>query len=240
MKKFYAIILILSASATFAQMPPDAENPPPEPPEENAPTEENHQAQNATVVGGISTPLQASPATTEAKILSGQSSNQNAQQQNSAPSAVKSVSDATDDVQRSLLTRNPFGNSPSSKSSKNAQEQNSLELTSICLIDGKWNFVVVDTINKISYALVLKGKISQEVPLRVDFFDEETMSISLSNSVTEYVLTLKKPDEPAQAAVATPAQEAKKQQNAQQNNRRNFWMPLQNVEVPTAKRINRR
>lgn len=147
------------------------------------------------------------------------------------------------DETQSLVSRNPFGNAPSSKSAESEQEQNLFELTSVYFIDDKWNFVVVDTANKISYALVLKGQISDEIPLQVNFFDEESMSISLSNAVAEYVLTLKTPEAPTQTEVAAaPAQKEKKQQKAQQNNRRNFqgWIYLNKVEVPKAKRINRR
>lgn len=95
------------------------------------------------------------------------------------------------------MGRNPFGNAPATKTAKDAKNGASLQLTSVCCIDGKWNFVVTDAGSKASYALPLKGRITEELPYRVDFFDEETMSVSVSNSVAEYVLTLKTPDEPA-------------------------------------------
>ena len=47
---------------------------------------------------------------------------------------------------------------------------------------------------------MLKGRISDEIPYRVDFFDEDTMSVVISNSISEFVITLKSPDEPAPAA----------------------------------------
>lgn len=145
-----------------------------------------------------------------------------------------------------LLGRNPFGNAPASKSAKDAKSGANLQLTSICCIDGKWNFVVTDADSKASYALPLKGRITEELPYRVDFFDEETMSVSVSNSVAEYVLTLKTPDEPAAAPAAQAApQAAKKAQQQQQASRRNYnnfrpWFPPPRVEIPTPKRINRR
>ena len=80
----------------------------------------------------------------------------------------------------------------------------------------------------------------------MDFFDEETMSVSVSNSVAEYVLTLKTPDEPAAAPAAQAApQAAKKAQQQQQASRRNYnnfrpWFPPPRVEIPKPKRINRR
>lgn len=145
-----------------------------------------------------------------------------------------------------LLGRNPFGNAPASKSAKDAKSGANLQLTSICCIDGKWNFVVTDADSKASYALPLKGRITEELPYRVDFFDEETMSVSVSNSVAEYVLTLKTPDEPAAAPAAQAApQAAKKAQQQQQASRRNYnnfrpWFPPPRVEIPKPKRINRR
>lgn len=69
----------------------------------------------------------------------------------------------------SLLGRNPFGNSPAGKSGKDEKTEASLELTCACFIDGKWNFVITDIESKISYAVVLKGRISDEIPYRVDF-----------------------------------------------------------------------
>lgn len=145
-----------------------------------------------------------------------------------------------------LLGRNPFGDAPATKTAKDAKNGASLQLTSVCCIDGKWNFVVTDTGSKASYALPLKGRITEELPYRVDFFDEETMSVSVSNSVAEYVLTLKTPDEPAAAPAAQAAPQAAKnaqqQQQAARQNYNNFrpWFPPPRVEVPTAKRINRR
>lgn len=145
-----------------------------------------------------------------------------------------------------LLGRNPFGDAPATKTAKDTKNGASLQLTSVCCIDGKWNFVVTDAGSKASYALPLKGRITEELPYRVDFFDEETMSVSVSNSVAEYVLTLKTPDEPAAAPAAQAAPQAAKnaqqQQQAARQNYNNFrpWFPPPRVEVPTAKRINRR
>ena len=143
------------------------------------------------------------------------------------------------------MGRNPFGNAPASKSAKDAKSGANLQLTSICCIDGRWNFVVTDADSKISYALPLKGRITEELPYRVDFFDEETMSVSVSNSVAEYVLTLKPPDEPAAAPAAQAAPQAAKKAQQQQATRQNYnnfrpWFPPPRVEIPTPKRINRR
>lgn len=149
------------------------------------------------------------------------------------------------DGAEALLGRNPFGNAPASKSAKDAKSGANLQLTSICCIDGRWNFVVTDADSKISYALPLKGGITEELPYRVDFFDEETMSVSVSNSVAEYVLTLKTPDEPAAAPAAQAAPQAAKKAQQQQPTRQNYnnfrpWFPPPRVEIPTPKRINRR
>ena len=141
----------------------------------------------------------------------------------------------------SLLGRNPFGNSPAGKSGKDEKTEASLELTCACFIDGKWNFVITDIESKISYAVVLKGRISDEIPYRVDFFDEDTMSVVISNSISEFVITLKSPDEPAPAPPPPPKAAATAQKTNQQSNRQNryrMWIPPQRVEVPKAKRIN--
>lgn len=141
----------------------------------------------------------------------------------------------------SLLGRNPFGNSPAGKSGKDEKTEASLELTCACFIDGKWNFVITDIKSKISYAVVLKGRISDEIPYRVDFFDEDTMSVVISNSISEFVITLKSPDEPAPAPPPPPKAAATAQKTNQQSNRQNryrMWIPPQRVEVPKAKRIN--
>ncbi len=149
------------------------------------------------------------------------------------------------DGAEALLRRNPFGNGPAAKPGKDAKSGASLQLTSVCCIDGRWNFVVTDTDSKASYALPLKGGITEELQYRVDFFDEDTMSVSVSNSVAEYVLTLKTPDEPAAAAQAAAPDAAKKAQQQQQASRQNYnnfrpWFPPPRVEIPTPKRINRR
>lgn len=145
------------------------------------------------------------------------------------------------DGAESLLGRNPFGNSPAGKSGKDEKNEASLELTCACFVDGKWNFVITDIESKVSYAVVLKGRISDEIPYRVDFFDEDTMSVVVSNSISEFVITLKSPDEPAPAPPPPPKAAATAQKNNQQSNRQNryrMWFPPQRVEVPKAKRIN--
>ena len=145
------------------------------------------------------------------------------------------------DGAESLLGRNPFGNSPAGKSDKDKKNEASLELTCACFVDGKWNFVITDIESKVSYAVVLKGRISDEIPYRVDFFDEDTMSVVVSNSISEFVITLKSPDEPAPAPPPPPKAAATAQKNNQQSNRQNryrMWFPPQRVEVPKAKRIN--
>ena len=89
--------------------------------------------------------------------------------------------------------------------------------------------------------MVLKGRNSDEIPYRVDFFDEDTMSVVVSNSISEFVITLKSPDEPAPAPPPPPKAAATAQKNNQQSNRQNRyrkWFPPQRVEVPKAKRIN--
>lgn len=194
-------------------------------------------AQNAADGAGRQNPQGGNPA----EARRGGSPDGNARPANAAQAELPNLEGA-----ETLLGRNPFGNTPATKTAKDAKNGASLQLTSVCCIDGKWNFVVTDAASKASYALSLKGRITEELPYRVDFFDEETMSVSVSNSVAEYVLTLKTPDEPAAAPAAQAAPQAAKnaqqQQQAVRQNYNNFrpWFPPPRVEVPTAKRINRR
>lgn len=235
MKILFTAMSICALAAAYAQTgefggAPESRKGPPHAPRSGA--------QNAADGAGRQNPLIGNPAETRR----GSSPNGNSHPANATQAELPNLEGA-----ETLLGRNPFGNAPSTKTTKDAKNDVSLQLTSVCCIDGKWNFVVTDAASKASYALPLKGRITEELPYRVDFFDEETMSVSVSNSVAEYVLTLKTPDEPAaapapQAAAQQAAQNAQQQQRSARQNYNNFrpWFPPPRVEVPTAKRINRR
>ena len=87
------------------------------------------------------------------------------------------ASESTDELPadlQALLASNPFG-SPVKKQQQDTQKpENNFALTGISFVDGKWLFSVVDYAERTVYTLKLNGKISDELPFRVDFFDEET------------------------------------------------------------------
>lgn len=230
MKILFTAISICALAAAHAQTgefggAPEPRRTPPRAPQRGA--------QNAADNAGRQNPQGGNP--TEARR--GGSPDGNTRPANAPQAELPNLEGA-----ETLLGRNPFGDAPATKTAKDTKNGASLQLTSVCCIDGKWNFVVTDAGSKASYALPLKGRITEELPYRVDFFDEETMSVSVSNSVAEYVLTLKTPDEPAAAPAPQAAKNAQQQRQAARQNYNNFrpWFPPPRVEVPTAKRINRR
>lgn len=220
--------------------PPTGEDVRQPPPSEAGFAEKSAQEENASdggeegATGGTGLEPEQAQKPAEGTALNGK--NPQGENAGGGNSTIPALVDA-----ESLLGRNPFGNSPAGKSGKDEKTEASLELTCACFIDGKWNFVITDIESKISYAVVLKGRISDEIPYRVDFFDEDTMSVVISNSISEFVITLKSPDEPAPAPLPPPKAAATAQKTNQQSNRQNryrMWFPPQRVEVPKAKRIN--
>ncbi len=104
---------------------------------------------------------------------------------------------------RNLLQKNPFGNSANASAStarnaeQSAQNQNGLELRSIYCVDGVWTFGISDSVTKTTYAIRLREPMSEKVPYTIDFYDDETNSISISNNIDAFILTLKTPDPPS-------------------------------------------
>lgn len=106
-----------------------------------------------------------------------------------------------------LFEKNPFGSKSADGAKRNAYTQaaggaqkSALELRSIYCVDGRWFFCVFDSAAKLSYTLELRGKITEKVPYCVDFYDDETNSISISGNLESATLTLKTPDAPTGAA----------------------------------------
>ncbi len=103
---------------------------------------------------------------------------------------------------KEMLSKNPFADSPNSTSSK-AEEQievqapEGLELRGIARVDGEWIFFIHDTPAKLDYKIGLKEPITEKTPYTIDFYDDETNSVSISNNVGTYVITLKTPDAPS-------------------------------------------
>ena len=63
--------------------------------------------------------------------------------------------------------------------------------SAIYCINDKWFFSVYDTREKKYYTLELRGKTSEKVPYSVEFFDDETNSISITSALSTQVLKLK-------------------------------------------------
>ena len=126
----------------------------------------------------------------------------------------------------SLLKRNPFGNSLQSEASASEQASSAheppqgLELRSIYCVDGKWYFGIADTKLKTFYTIPLGAKQGDAIPYSIDFYDDETNSISITNDLGSYTLSLKERDKltgtlpnmvPAAKAPPKPAPQPKAQ-----------------------------
>lgn len=116
-----------------------------------------------------------------------------------------------------LIAKNPFGSkSAASRAGAKAAgtgadaKRAALELRAIYCVDGKWKFDLFDTAAKTSYTVGLRQAISEKSPYTVDFYDDETNSVSVSSNLESLTLTLKTPDAPTGAApqaakIAAPA-----------------------------------
>lgn len=116
-----------------------------------------------------------------------------------------------------LIAKNPFGSkSAASRAGAKAAgtgadaKRAALELRAIYCVDGKWKFDLFDTAAKTSYTVGLRQEISEKSPYTVDFYDDETNSVSVSSNLESLTLTLKTPDAPTGAApqaakIAAPA-----------------------------------
>lgn len=120
-----------------------------------------------------------------------------------------------------LLAKNPFGSKSAAaragaRSATGADAKRAaLELRAIYCVDGKWKFDLFDTAAKTSYTVGLRQELSEKVPYTVDFYDDETNSVSVSSNLESLTLTLKTPDAPTgpapqPASIAAPAATAKK------------------------------
>ncbi len=103
---------------------------------------------------------------------------------------------------KDMLSKNPFSDSPNSgnETTENASEQQSpegLELRGISRVDGNWTFFIHDTQAKLDYKIGMKQPITEKIPFTIDFYDDETNSVSISNNIASYILTLKTPDAPS-------------------------------------------
>ncbi len=103
---------------------------------------------------------------------------------------------------QNLFKRNPFGASIGYGRGADGRESHApknLNLHSIYSVDGKWYFDIRDASLKKSYTVTLGGKTDASTPYAVDFYDEETNSVSVTSDLSSFVMTLKTPDPPTRA-----------------------------------------
>ncbi|PWM31495.1 MAG: hypothetical protein DBX55_03050 [Verrucomicrobia bacterium] len=117
--------------------------------------------------------------------------------------AIPAQKSAREKLIDSLLERNPFFASQSRRAGGVIQEAPAgLELRSVSCVNGKWLFGIADTQQKKNYVIALgRAGAGSGVPYTVDFYDDETNSISISDNMGIYTLTLKEPDAPKGKAV---------------------------------------
>lgn len=162
---------------------------------------------------------------------------------------VSNFDEDESDIIKKLFENNPFGTPPISVSGnkKDEKKTNGLELGAIYCVNNKWFFSVYDTKAKKSYTLELRGKTSEKVPYSVEFFDDETNSISITSALSTQVLTLRKRSAPPKTAAKPQAQQAqaanqnaaaKVQQQAAAQKPGNNQSPGENVRTVRANRGN--
>ena len=103
---------------------------------------------------------------------------------------------------KQLLEKNPFapaGVSAAASGTSVGKIGNAapkgLQLNGIYCVDGAWYFALSDTVQKKSYTVKLGEKYSENSPYAVDFFDDETNSVSVSSVLGSWTLTLKERDQ---------------------------------------------
>ncbi len=116
------------------------------------------------------------------------------------PPTPQKLPDVEEALVSSLIERNPFGKTNEQGMS---QQQNiipeapkGLEFRSIYCIDKKWTFGIYDGALKKHYSIPLGKHNDESLPYVIDFYDDETNSISISDKLGTYTLTLKEPDRP--------------------------------------------
>lgn len=111
-----------------------------------------------------------------------------------------------DKLMETLFARNPFFADQSTAITNTIGSQQEppkgLELRSISCVNGKWFFGLTDTTLQKQYIVPLDRKMrTPGLPYSVDFYDDETNTISISDDLSFYTLTLKEPEKPTGKAV---------------------------------------
>ena len=117
------------------------------------------------------------------------------QPQEEAPKLkIKPPSEFSEKVE-AMLQRNPFGQSSFVSAMSVAEENNGgFQLRSVYCVDKKWYFGIYEISAKKFYTLKMGERHSEDVPYIVDFYDDETQSVSFSTPLGTYTLTLKERD----------------------------------------------
>ena len=109
-----------------------------------------------------------------------------------------SAQETTNGNLQRLYEKNPFGNASGNSAqlgqAGTPQAPNGLQLRSIYCVNGQWHFSVYDDAQKRFYTLKLGGQYSEETPYAVEFFDDETNTISIATPIGSYELILKERD----------------------------------------------
>jgi hypothetical protein len=178
----------------------DSHNPPPPPPPQPEQEQQPVATNTENTEQSPTEETQTNQATTPAH-------NEN-QEENLTPEEQKI---------KSLLRKNPFAepgsvveNGTFGDTTSPATAPDGLELRGITCIDGKWKFYVYDASMKMGYRIGLRQPQTDMSPYTIDFYDEETNSVSISNSLGTYTLTLKIPDAPKGKPLGAPTATKKK------------------------------
>ena len=151
----------------------------------------------------------STPVNTQTQVVSAEQQNNTQNQQTLTPQQ-KNL--------QNLYEKNPFGvstNTASIQQIDNVASPQGPELRSIYCVNNKWHFSIHDSAQEKSYTIRLGEPYSEAVPYAIDFFDEETNSVSLTSPIGSYTLVLKERDElTGKPVVGTSAKSKKSKTNA--------------------------
>ena len=220
MKKYFiilAIISIFSALRAEESVAESVDNTQPQQPvnvdtavhQQTLPVaqEQPQSTENATITAEQQ-PVENTTSTTEQEPTQSTAEQPQSATQTTTPPAENADENLTPEEQKikSLLKKNPFAepgsvveNGMFGNTQSPATAPDGLELRSITCVDGKWKFYISDASMKMSYRIGLRQPQNDMSPYTIDFYDEETNSVSISNAFGTYTLTLKIPDAPKNA-----------------------------------------
>ena len=223
MKKYFITFAILAISSALRADVQASENTQAQPQPVATTTESVAEDTQPTPSLAESVNAQSQPASTQEQTTSSEEQTSATPQQEQAQTTASAEENLTPEEQqiKSLLRKNPFAEPGSvvanglfGNTQSPAAAPDGLELRSITCIDGKWKFYIYDASMKMGYRIGLKQPQNDMSPYTVDFYDEETNSISISNSLGTYTLTLKVPDAPTGKVVGASTPTAKKKVTA--------------------------